>query len=148
MLSLIRVTLQSAQSALSSKRGRIDEREFTIVYASPNSMEYAFTEELRGMESEQSILSGLQPRNDIKTEKQEQISKIIRSMLDILGDGYKIMVDPKWPSEDGLAKFHEKWTKIALEESLRNYRIPHKLSYEAALIVLQEHYIVQPMMES
>jgi len=82
----------------------------------------------------------------------KQITEIIQDLIHCTGGnpaGNFYHSSPKaWDSPDALNEFQKRWTAVAFKEALLQHNVKSKLTYESALTVVQEQYIVQPLMES
>lgn len=79
----------------------------------------------------------------------ESVKKDLRVIAADLIDAVGENVD--WLSIDTIERinaFHQRCQERIFTNTLRAYRITNRLTYDQALRVLQEHYVIEPVMES
>ena len=99
-------------------------------------------------------LYGHESAKDFKWSPELQLPESRLHLAEIAADfvakvGTNGVVDFQLPDFDKrVEEFEVSWKKTAFTNALRNYGVTNRLTFEQALRVLEEHYIVEPIMES
>ena len=111
---------------------------------SSDNTETNFTADLFGDEGPSQFKWSPAPSNTLGGKLLEEVAT---SLVERIGQNGAL----DWSVKDldkHIAEFELLWKKKAFSAALRAYGITNRLTLEQATLVLQEHYVVEPIMES
>lgn len=109
-----------------------------------DNTELSFTSDLYGYEKPDQFMWSPPPANNVGGKV---LGEIAADLVERIGkDGVLDWQVSDLPAR--IADFELSWKKKAFSNALRAYGVMNRLTFEQALLVLREHYIVEPIMES
>ena len=107
------------------------------------------------MEVHCDLYEGHEMSHDFRWNPRDHLPNEVRSFLKQVAADFREKVSENktisWdaPGIDArIEEFESTWKKTAFHNALRAYDVTNRLTFEQALRVLEEHYIVAPVMES
>ncbi len=110
---------------------------------SSDNTETNFTVDLYGYEKPDQFQWSPKPQGN----RQRILDEVAHSLVESVGKDGAL----DWHIQDldkHIAEFELLWKRKAFSAALRAYGITNRLTLEQATLVLQEHYVVEPIMES